>query len=65
MTCLKIPKFYSIPKGQKANWIAKRIGIKFNGEIRPLDVVGYNVSEGWIDTVKGERLLGTVEPFWR
>lgn len=65
MGALALPKRYSVPTGKKANPLALRIGIKFNGEIRPLDVVEYDVEKGYIVTNKGEHLEGKVEPFWR
>lgn len=65
MSALALPKRYSIPPNTKANALAARIGIKFNGKIRPLDVVAYDVEKGMIKTNRGEILYGTVEPFWR
>lgn len=66
MIALKIPQKYSIPNNQRANPLARKIGIKFNGKIRPLGVVAYDVAEGWILTRNNpEKLLGIVEPFWR
>lgn len=65
MGCLVIPKRYKILPGQRANPIAKRLGVKLNGEDRPRDVVEYDVEAGYIVTNKGERLEGIVEPYWR
>lgn len=65
MGALALPKRYSIASGKIANALAKRIGVKFNGQIRPLDVVEYDVDKGYIVTNKGQRLEGLVEPFWR
>lgn len=65
MGALALPKKYSIANGTVANAITKRIGIKFNGQVRPLDVVAYDVEKGFIKTNKGETLFGVVEPYWR
>lgn len=65
MGCLKLPQKYRILPGQRANALAKKIGVKLNGIERPLDVVEYDVEKGYIVTNKGERLEGTVEPYWR
>lgn len=65
MSALALPKRYSIPPNTKANPLAARIGVKFNGEIRPLDVVAYDVEKGVIKLLNGEILYGTVEPYWR
>lgn len=45
--------------------ICKLIGIRFNGGIRPGDVIAYDMDEGWIETNRGKVLRGNVEPFWR
>jgi hypothetical protein len=65
MSAITLPKRYKILPHQRANAIAQRIGIKLNGEIRPLDVVEYDVEKGYIVTNKGERFEGVVEAFWR
>lgn len=65
MSAIALPKKYALVPGKPANAIAKRLGIKFNGEVRPNDVQAYDVTEGWILTTKGETLYGAVEPFWR
>ncbi len=63
MTALKLPQAYSIAAGNRA--LTSRIGIRFNGEVRPLDVHAYDVAGGWIRLSDGSTLHGTVEPFWR
>lgn len=40
------------------------IGVRFNGFNRN-DVFAYDVAGGWIETVPGAVLFGTVEPYWR
>lgn len=41
-----------------------RIGIVFKGRVRT-DVVAYDVDAGWIETLRGATLSGTVAPYWR
>lgn len=65
MGAMALPKSYSIQNGKAANAIAKRIGVRFNGEDRPRDVIAYNVTEGWIKINTGEVFFGVVEPYWR
>lgn len=65
MSAIALPKRYSVKPNSRPNELAKRIGIKFNGEIRPLDVIEYDVERGVIKTLGGEILYGVVEPFWR
>lgn len=48
----------------KTRSICKRIGIRFNGEVRT-DVFAYDVEAGWIETRDGDRFEGTVDPYWR
>lgn len=51
-----------------------RLGIRFNGQERPSDVIEYCRSEGWIriktatrvdKRILTEKLFGEVEPYWR
>lgn len=65
MPGIALPKKYAFLPGQKANALTRRIGIKFDGVERPLDVIAYNVEEGWITIKGGETLRGVVEPYWR
>jgi len=42
---------------------AADIGVKFNGVLRPLDVLAYNVAEGWIDCGRFTQING--QRIWR
>jgi len=42
---------------------AADIGVKFNGVVRPLDVLAYNVAEGWIDCGRFTQING--KRIWR
>lgn len=41
-----------------------RVGVLFNGDERK-DVKTYDADANTLETVRGEKLIGHVEPFWR
>lgn len=43
----------------------RRVDVYLNGAKRPNDVAEYSVQDGWIETLSGRILHGTVEPRWR
>lgn len=58
-----------LPKKLKYNSMTRalcaRIGVSFNGQPRPNDVLAYDVDAGTITTMSGETLRGVVEPYWK
>lgn len=41
-----------------------RVGVRFNGEERR-DIIGYDMASSAITIQGGDKLFGTIEPFWR
>lgn len=67
MTLTPLPPPSAFRLTRETEHVARHIGIRFDGKLRPNDVAAYNVDEGWIElNVRGRpRLRGLVEPFYR
>jgi hypothetical protein len=63
LSALAIPRAFRLSSNNRA--LCARIGIRFDGAERN-DVTQYEAGEeGFVVTMKGERLVGRVGPYWR